>query len=211
MERKIVVVAPTYNEEENIGSFITAVMLQNVDILISDSHSVDQTAEIVKSLSKNNRRVHYLDVKERGLGVGLSMGLDYAVNKLGADILITMEADLSCDPKQIPEFVKKMDAFDVVVGSRYVKDGKITNWSWWRKLASYAANLLLRLILKTNRIHEFTNLYRAFSKNIWKEVRPKVVTQKGWLFVPAFIFEVLSSKFKIIEIPIVYHDRYGGR
>lgn len=210
MEKKIVVVAPTYNEEANIGSFIASVLAQDVEILISDSHSNDGTAEIVKEMASKDKRVCYLDIKERGLGLGLSKGLDYAVDKLKADILITMEADLSCDPKQISDFVKKLDKTDVVIGSRYVKGGKITNWTWWRKCFSLGANLILKLLAWT-KVSEFTNLYRAFTKEVWLDLKPKIGMHLDWIFVPAFAFEVLHSKFKVKELPIVYFDRYGGR
>jgi len=211
MARKIVVVAPTFNEEENIGSFIASVLLQDVHVLISDSHSSDQTPQIVKTLASKDKRVHYLDVKKRGLGLGIAKGLDHAVNRLGADILITIEADLSCNPNQIPEFVKKAERADVVIGSRYVKGGGITNWSWWRRAFSFSANSILRLLAWAPKLHEFTNLYRAFDKKVWLDLRPKISMHTGWLFVPAFAFEVLDSKAKIVEHPIIYHDRFGGR
>ncbi len=209
--KKIVVIAPTFNEEANIGSFIASVLAQNVEVLISDSHSTDGTAEIVKELSSKDKRVHYLDVKERGLGLGLLRGLDYAVDKLNAEILVTMEADLSNDPKQLPDFIAKLNKADVVIGSRYVRGGRITNWSWWRKIFSLGANYSLRTLAWAPNLHEFTNLYRAFKKEVWLELRPKIKMHVDWLFVPAFAFEVLNSKFKVRELPIIYYDRYGGR
>jgi dolichol-phosphate mannosyltransferase len=211
MAGKIVVVAPTFNEEESIGSFIAEVLAQDVEVLISDSHSGDQTAKIVAELAANDKRIHYLDVKERGLGLGLSKGLDYATEKLGADILITMEADLSNDPKQLPEFVAKLKKADIVVGSRYIRGGRITNWSWWRKAFSLGANYILRVLAWAPKLHEFTNLYRAFTKEAWVELRPKVKIYTDWIFVPAFAFEALDSGFKMAEQPIVYFDRFGGR
>lgn len=211
MERKIVVVAPTLNEEENIGSFIAAVLLQNVEVLISDSHSSDQTPEIVKMIAQKDKRVHYFDVKKRGLGLGLSGGINYAVNNLKADVIVTMEADLSCNPDFLPQFLKKIEKYDAVIGSRYVKGGEITNWSWWRRGFSLGANLILRLLAWSPHLHEFTNLYRAFTKEVWLDLKSKISLHTGWLFVPAFAFELLDTKFKIIEQPIVYNDRFGGR
>ncbi len=218
MERKIVVVAPTFNEEENIGGFITAVLEQHkklpgydLCVLISDSHSPDRTGEIVQKIAAGNKKVIYLDVQKRGLGLGLSRGLDYAVDKLGADLLVTMEADLSNDPKQLPEFIRKLETADLVIGSRYSSGGKITNWSWWRKALSLGANLALRLIAWAPNIHEFTNLYRAFKKEVWRDLRRKVSVHVDWLFVPAFLFEALETNLRVAEQPIVYFDRFGGR
>lgn len=211
MASKVVVVAPTFNEEENIGSFIASVMAHNVDVLVSDSHSSDATAAIVKELASKDKRIHYLDVKERGLGLALGKGLDYAVSKLGADVLVTMEADMSNDPKQIPDFLEKVKKIDIVLGSRYTRGGRIVNWSWWRRGFSLGANYILRFLAWTSKTREFTNLYRAFTKEAWVAVRPKICMHVGWLFVPAFVFEALDSKLKITEQPIVYFDRYGGR
>lgn len=208
---KVVVVAPTYNEEENIGSFIASVLTYDVEVLISDSHSSDRTADIVKALASKDKRIHYLDVKERGLGLGLSKGLDYAVNKLGANVLVTMEADMSNDPHQIPQFLDRVKKADVVLGSRYMKGGKITNWSWWRRGFSLGANSVLRLLAWTSKTHEFTNLYRAFTREAWLTIRPRISVHIDWLFVPAFAFETLGSGLKIVEQPIIYFDRYGGR
>lgn len=211
MERKVVVVAPTFNEKENIQSFLEAVLVQKVEVLISDSHSSDGTAEIVKKFAAKDRRVHYLDVEKRGLGLALSKGLDYATETLKADVLVTMEADMSNDPKQLPEFIKKLENADVVIGSRYISGGAITNWSWWRKILSWWANLVLRILALSKRLHEFTNLYRVFSKDAWIEIRGKVSIYLDWLFVPAFAFEVLDTKLRIVENPIIYFDRFGGR
>lgn len=214
--KKVVVIAPTFNEEASIGSFLTAVLGEqknlpgyDLAVLISDSHSNDKTAEIVRSF--RSRNVYYLDVKKRGLGLGLSQGLDYAVSRLSADILVTMEADLSNDPKQIPDFIKAIDGSDVVLGSRYAKGGKIINWSWWRKLLSRLANLILMFLAGTSKIHEFTNLYRAFTRQMWQRVGKKVAIHTGWLAVPAFAFEVLDTEAKVKELPIVYFDRFGGQ
>lgn len=207
MERKIVVVAPTFNEEENIAVFIEAVLKFPVTLLISDSHSSDKTPQIVKKY----KNVYYLDVKKRGLGLGLSEGLNYAVDKLGADILITMEADLSNDVSRLPDFIKRIKNTDLVIGSRYAKGGGVENWSWWRRILSKTANLTLSVISLTFNIREFTNLYRAFKKEVWIAIREKVSIHKDWLFVPAFIFEALGANFKIVELPYVFRDRFGGR
>lgn len=211
MERKIVVVAPTYNEEENIRGFLTSVLVYPVDVLVSDSHSSDKTAAIVKEFSVKNKHVHYLDVKKRGLGLGLILGLDYAVKELKADILITMEADSSADPKQFPDFLKKLEKADLVVGSRYVAGGKIVNWSWWRKFLSLMGNAMLQFFAWTTKVHEFTNLYRVFTRDVWIQLRPKINMHTGWLFVPAFTFEALGKNLKIEEQPMVFTDRAGGQ
>ena len=216
--KKVVVVAPTFNEAESIEKFIAQVLAQRnslpeyeLKLLNSASQSKDKTADIVKKIAVKDKNIVYLDVLERGLGLGLVKGLNYAVEKMGADVLVTMEADLSNDPSEIAQFVKKTEKFDVVIGSRYIEGGMIANWSWWRRAASQAANYILMFLAWTSRLHEFTNLYRAFTKEVWEGVKPNIKIHKGWLFVPAFAFEVLGSQYKVAEIPIIYFDRFGGR
>ncbi len=208
MERQIVIVAPTFNEEENISAFLQKIP-KNLKVVVADSHSKDKTAEIVKKLKLKN--VYYLDVKKRGLGLGLIEGLNYAVNKLKADVLVTMEADLSCNPVQLPDFLTKLKKADVVLGSRYVDKGSVQNWSWWRRFLSRLANFALVLLSGRSDIHEFTNLYRVFTKAAWLKTRNNLKHNFDWLFVPAFVFEAINANLKIAEQPITYVDRYGGR
>ncbi len=212
--KKAVVVAPTFNEQDNIASFLTSVSKFVPEIVVSDSQSSDHTAEIVKTYSLKNKGIHFVTGKTPGpgrLGAGLASGIDYAFERLSADVVVTMEADLSNDPNELPKFIKKAQTADFVVGSRYTQGGRIVNWSWWRKVLSHGANLVLALLVWTDKIHEFTNLYRAFNLKTWKMVRPAVIIHTGWLFVPAFTFEAVSAKLKIVEQPIVYYDRFGGR
>lgn len=219
--KKIVIVAPTFNEQENIANFIEMVLLKKKDIkavdlaiLISDSRSQDKTKDIVLNIASKEPKVKYLDTKVAGpgkLGKGLFEGINYAFSTLKADAIITMEADLSNNPEQIPQFISKLATNDFVVGSRYVKGGKIVNWSWWRKMLSLSGNLLIRTILGFPKIHEFTNLYRAFNLKTWTQVKGVVKSYQGWTFVPVFAYTALDSKLKIAELPIVYYDRFGGR
>lgn len=213
--KKIAVVAPTFNEAESIQEFIKAVLavkITGLQLVISDSQSRDQTQSLVRKFK--DRRVHFLRSKIPGpgkLGVGLTEGLDFAVNVLKADYLVTLEADLTEDPNQIPDFVAKLAKFDLVIGSRYAQGGKIQNWSFWRKFLSRLANFLLMLLVGNWQIHEYTNLYRAFRSETWKKIRPKVSAHTNWLFVSAFVFESLAEDLKITELPITYFDRFGGK
>ncbi len=129
---RLVVNIPTYNEQENIEEAIERVLSQaknlknyDVHVIVSDSHSPDKTADIVKRISSTNPKVHYLDVKERGLGVGLIKGHRYAIDKLKADILAQMDGDLSHNPETLPAMVAEIEkGYDLVNGSRLMKGGR---------------------------------------------------------------------------------------
>src|SRR4030042_3821223 len=122
---RLVVTIPTYNEEENIEEIIKKILSQSnkipdidLHILVSDSHSPDKTGDIVKRFSQTNPKVHYLDVKERGLGIGLIKGHRYAIDRLKADILAQMDGDLSHDPSSLPKMLQQINnGYDLVIGS----------------------------------------------------------------------------------------------
>src|SRR3989344_4058126 len=129
---RIVVLIPTYNEKENIEEIIKKVFAEskkipNIDlhVLVSDSHSPDGTALIVKKIQRHNPKVHYLDVKKRGLGIGIVKGHRYAIDRLKADILAQLDGDLSHDPQTLSVMYEQIkNGFDLVAGSRLMKGGK---------------------------------------------------------------------------------------
>lgn len=217
-KKRIVVIVPTYNEQDNIPAFVKSIAAQHgklpnheLLILFSDSHSSDSTPTLVNKEVKRHKNIYYLDVGKRGLGLGLREGLRYADKKFHPDLFITMEADLSNDPGQLPDFVDKLDKTPLVVGSRYSKGGRIVNWSWWRKVLSLVANYILRVAVFPAPLHEFTNLYRGFTVDVWRRVDADIEKHNGWLFVPAFVFTCLKKNIPFVEQPIIYFDRFGGR
>ena len=161
---RLCVTIPTYNEAENIEEAIKRVLAQgknlkgyDLHVIVSDSHSPDKTGEIVKSIAAKNPKVHYLDVKVRGLGVGLIKGHQYAIFKLKADILAQMDGDLSHDPASLPEMVKYInEGYDLVNGSRLMKGGK-NLLGWHRRLFSWGSAMYCRISWGTWGIHEYTN------------------------------------------------------
>ena len=110
--RRVVVVIPTYNEQENVSEIISAALAEqkptngfDLHVLIADSHSSDGTWKLVEDLAKANQKIHLLDVQERGIGVGLYKGFRYAIDELGADVLFEMDADFQHNPADIPRFL----------------------------------------------------------------------------------------------------------
>ena len=106
-------------------------------------------------------RVHLLDVHERGIGIGLFRGFQHAIDDLGADVLIEMDADFQHNPGDIPHFLQKIDeGYDVVVGSRFV-DGSINEMPAYRKALSIGANQVVRSALGLKNVTEITTSYRG--------------------------------------------------
>ena len=107
---KVCVIIPTYNERENIEPIIKETLKQQkklakkteLHLLIVDDNSPDGTAQIVKKLQKEHKKLHLLiNDKKNGLGAAYIKGFEHAIAKLDPDLLIEMDADFSHDPKEI--------------------------------------------------------------------------------------------------------------
>ncbi|MEX2028242.1 MAG: glycosyltransferase [Candidatus Curtissbacteria bacterium] len=216
---RLVVNIPTYNEKDNIETCIANVLVQaknlkgvDLQVLVSDSHSPDGTGEIVKKISKTNSRVHYLDVKERGLGIGIVKGHRYAIDKLNADILAQMDGDLSHDPATLPEMVSFIDkGYDLVNGSRMVKGGK-NLLGWHRRMFTRGSALFCQLAWGTFNLTEYTNSYRVFTKELFQRIDFSRVPWKSQTYIiqPAFLHAAIGAGAKIKEVPITFQDRKKG-
>lgn len=216
---RLVVNIPTYCEKDNIEEVIKQVLLQgkkmpgiDLHVLVSDSHSPDGTAEIVKNISKTNPKVHYLDVKEKGLGIGLVKGHRFAVDRLKADILGQLDGDLSHDPATLPLMVEKIQSgYDLVIGSRLMKGGK-NLLGWHRRLFTRGSALFCKISWGTFKIAEYTNSYRLFTKKLFEKIDFKRIPWKSRTYIiqPAFLYGAIKVGAKIKEVPITFRDRKKG-
>lgn len=216
---RLVVNVPTYNERDNIEEVIKKILLQekllpNIDlhVLVSDSHSPDGTAQIVEKIARTNPKVHYLDVKQRGLGVGLVKGHRFAIDKLKADVLAQMDGDLSHDPAILPRMVAYIKSgYDLVNGSRLIRGGR-NLLGWHRRLFTRGSALFCKLSWGTFNLSEYTNSYRVFNKNLFEKIDFSKVPwrAKTYIIQPAFLYAAIKAGAKVKEIPITFEDRKRG-
>lgn len=216
---RLVVNIPTYNEKENIEEIIKKVLdqskkLAKVDlhVLVSDSHSPDGTAKIVKEIEKENPKVHYLDVKKRGLGIGLVKGHRYAIDKLKADILAQMDGDLSHDPSTLPIMYRHIkNGFDLVVGSRLMQGGR-NLLGWHRRLFTRGSALFCKISWGTFQLTEYTNSYRMFTKKLFESINFKKIPwqSRSYIIQPSFLYGAIAAGASIKEVPITFEDRRRG-
>lgn len=217
----IAVISPTYKEEDNISTLVESIMAQkqrlsqdvDLHIIISDSHSPDRTAEITKEIAKKNKKVHYLDCQVRGIGVGIVEGFRYAIKELHADILIQIDADLSHPPEVIPVMIKKIEeGYDLVCGSRYAKGGS-NGYGLYRSVQSYLANQFCRFVLGIYSLNEFMTSFRAMRRSTFERVNLDKVPwrARSFVFQASFVYELISSGAKFIEVPIKFQNRRAGR
>ncbi|MEM7825141.1 MAG: GtrA family protein [Candidatus Aenigmatarchaeota archaeon] len=219
-KKTAVIVIPTFNEAENIKLLIPAVLKQadklqdiNLNVLVADSHSEDKTAFEVQKLAKLDSRVHFIDVVQRGIGVGLIKGFDYAVEKLGAQILGQMDADFSHDPDKLPElFAALKNNTNFVIGSRFIKGGA-NHLPLIRQIFSLGASIVARFLTGYLDIKEWTTSYRIFTTDLYRKINKDLIPWQSTSFVfqIAFIVEALKAGAKVKEVPIIFTDRRFGK
>ena len=217
---KIVIIIPTYNEVENIGRLIEALETASrrfshheTQLLVVDDNSPDGTGKLVEKLTKKFPSLTLLSGEKQGLGQAYLRGMDFAVDKLGADIIVEIDADFQHDPLALPAFIERIDTgYDFVIGSRYIKGGSIpNNWSALRKLLSKIGNLLVRIGLLTFGVHDWTSGYRAVKTWVYQRTRTQLTGFNGYTFQVAFLHQVLRSGAKVVEIPIQFGERKYGK
>ncbi|MBI3069859.1 MAG: glycosyltransferase family 2 protein [Candidatus Levybacteria bacterium] len=218
---KVVIIVPTYNEKGNIERLIPILeekifpVIKNhkMHVLVVDDNSPDGTADEVKKLMKKWDNISLSIGEKRGLGAAYVRGMNYATTEMGAEVMFEMDADLSHEPKKIPEFLEKIDeGYDLVIGTRYSGGGSIPhNWGLHRKLFSIFGNLLVRTILTRFWIHDWTGGFRALRKEVFLKEKAELTAFRGYTFQVSFLHKAIRDGFKITEVPIHFTDRTLGR
>ena len=208
--KRILVFSATYNEIENIRELINGIQknLPNSSILIIDDNSPDKTQEVINELKKKNESL-FLIKREKKLGLDTAHreAFKYAIEN-NFDYLITMDADLSHDPKELPEFVKNLKDFPFVIGSRYVRGGKCL-MTGFRLVMSKFGNQIIKTVsgIKSS---EFTTSFRGFDVKNLNNFNLMNVKTKGYSFFMGTLFELEKDNIGIKEIPITFYDRKKG-
>lgn len=214
-QKKLVIILPTYNEVLNIKKIVSRVLDQEkksvgwrYEIIISDSASPDGTGKLADSLAKKNSHIHYIDV-EKGLGVGLIKGFNYAVKNLKPDALAQLDADGQIDPEILPKMTKAIDdGNDLVIGSRFMK-GSLYTLPFARKFLGLCSSLVCRVLIGPISIHEFTASARAFTPDLYKRINLNKVywKEKTFIVLPSFLNEAIAVSKKYKEIPLICRRR----
>ena len=155
----------------------------------------------------NEMRVTVIRQKSEGLGGALLEGL----KAVQGDVVITMDADLSHDPKYIPSLIEKArETFDVVIGSRRMPGGGIVGWNWRRKLISFGGNFVGRKIAGVN-ISDLTSGYRLYRRKVLEEIGLDEMKSTGYSFQLEILARSINKGFRVGAVPIVFRDRRQGR
>ncbi|MEK9130357.1 MAG: polyprenol monophosphomannose synthase [Patescibacteria group bacterium] len=185
--------------------------IKNLHILIIDDNSPDKTGDIVEKLKLKYPLLYFIRRgKKLGLGSAYLAGFEFALNEK-ADLIFQMDADFSHNPKEIPNFIEQINnGFDVIIGSRRIKNGKIIGWGILRNLMSLWANLSSKWILKL-KTRDLTSGFRCYKKEVLENLNLKKIKSNGYSFLEEIIYLCERKNFKIKEIPIVFLNRQKGK
>jgi dolichol-phosphate mannosyltransferase len=207
-------ILPTYNEAENIGAIVRAARAQlrgGDRILIVDDNSPDGTGVIADKLVETTEG---LDVLHRpgkqGLGRAYLAGFERALAG-GADLILEMDSDFSHDPADLPRLIAAAEeGADLVLGSRYVEGGDVTDWGFLRRMVSRGGSWYARKILGVD-IRDLTGGFKCFRRSVLETLDLSAVHADGYGFQIELTYRSINAGFRVVEIPIVFRDRRVGQ
>jgi len=210
MMKRTLVFTATYNEHENIALLCNQVLglVSDCDMLVIDDNSPDGTGRILDELAALHPRLKAIHRSGKlGLGSAHEWAMEYAKN-LHYESLVTMDADFSHDPNDIPRLLKALDGHDFVTGSRYMKGGRC-NYSGYRRYISILANGGARRMLGIP-LHEMTTSFRVFRVDFLRCVDLGSIKSNGYSFFMEIVFRLSRVGARMIEVPICFEDRRAG-
>ncbi len=217
---RALIIIPTYNEIDNVENIVRAVLEQEkntpevqLSVLIVDDNSPDGTAAVVKRLQEDPmfgpERIHLLSRPGKlGLGTAYVEGFRYGLSHT-FDYIFEMDADFSHDPEEIPNFLREIKLYDVVLGSRYITGANVANWPLRRLLLSYYANKYARIVTGL-KVYDTTGGFKCFRREVLAAIDLNSIHSNGYAFQIEMNFRAWRKKFRIKEIPIVFVDRRAG-
>jgi len=210
----VAVVLPTYCEAENIESLIQELqeLKLNLMIVVIDDSSPDGTAEMVKKLQEEYDNIAlFVRPKKLGLGTAIISAFRSILSlENQPDYIVTMDADYSHNPRDIPRLIDiAKNGYDLVIGSRYCPGGRIVGWHHMRWLISRGANIIASTIVGT-RIYDCTSGLRCYSKRYVKTVLPNLHSQTYEIQIET-VKQAWMRGFRVREVPITFENRKRGK
>jgi dolichol-phosphate mannosyltransferase len=211
-------VVPTYNEAENLEALIEAArrVLEHAApegfvILVVDDGSPDGTGELADRMAAQHATVRVLHRPGKtGLGPAYLAGFATAIAG-GAGYVMEMDADFSHDPADLARLLAAArDGADLVLGSRYVAGGGVTDWGALRRLVSRAGSLYARWMLGVP-VRDLTGGFKCFRRATLEAIEFPTVRSQGYAFQIELTYRAARSGFEVVELPIVFRERRVGR
>ena len=180
-------VLPTYNEVENIDPFVRAVLPQlassghEYHLLVVDDNSPDGTGSLADRLAQEFEQVEVLHrPAKHGLGRAYLAGFRRALDS-GAELVLEMDADFSHNPEDVPRLIAAAADADLVLGSRYVRGGGVSDWGLLRRMVSRGGCWYAQRILGVH-VRDLTGGFKCFNRRVLEIIKLDDVHADGYGF-----------------------------
>jgi dolichol-phosphate mannosyltransferase len=212
-ERQVWLVIPTYNEAANIERMIEAALRRlpaDSRVLVVDDNSPDGTGEVADRIASEQPQVEVLHrPRKQGLGPAYVAGFRRALDG-GAGLIAQMDADFSHDPEDLPRLLAAAADADLVLGSRYVEGGGVSDdWGPARRAISRQGSAYARAILGV-RVADLTGGFKVFRREVLDEIGLATLESLGYAFQVETTFRAIRAGFRVVEVPITFRDRRVG-
>ena len=205
-------VLPTYEEATNIERLVEqarAKLPGDAQVLIVDDNSRDGTGEIAARLSEEHEAVHLLHrPNKEGLGPAYIAGFRRALAG-GAGLVVEMDSDFSHEPAYLPRLLEAAERADIVIGSRYVPGGGVSDWGPLRRAISRGGSAYAQFVLGLQ-VHDLTGGFKCFRREVLEALDLDAVRSRGYAFQVEMTYRALELGFEVVEVPIVFRDRQAG-
>ena len=205
-------VLPTYNEAENIEPFVAAACAKlpaSARVLIVDDNSPDGTGRIADRLAEDHENVSVLHRPHKeGLGPAYLAGFRRALAG-GAGLVLEMDSDFSHDPAYLPRLLDAAERADLVLGSRYVTGGGVSDWGPLRRAISRGGSAYARLVLGVG-VRDLTGGFKCFRREVLEAIDLDSVQARGYAFQVEMTYRAIRAGFRVAEVPIVFRERRVG-
>jgi dolichol-phosphate mannosyltransferase len=206
-------VLPTYNEAENLEPLVEAVRAKlpgGAQVLVVDDNSPDGTGQIAERLAGRHANVNVLHrPRKEGLGPAYISGFREALGA-GAGLVLEMDSDFSHDPAYLPRLLEAATRADVVLGSRYVAGGGVSDWGPLRRAISRGGSAYARLVLGVD-VHDLTGGFKCFRREVLEAIDLDRISTRGYAFQVEITYRALRLGFSVAEVPIVFRERRVGK
>lgn len=209
---RTLIVLATYNEIENLPGLVDEIQIavSDADMLVVDDNSPDGTGRWCEQRVASDPRLSCLHrAAKLGLGSATIEALRFAIEH-EYDVVVTMDADGSHDPADLPRLVAATKRADVAIGSRYVSGGAIDGWPWHRRALSRWINQLSRALLRLP-IQDTSGAFRAYRVAKLREIRTESIQSAGYAYLEEILWHLARVNAVFAEIPITFKRRRAGR
>lgn len=208
---RVLVIIPTYQERESLPLIVARVRkaVPAAHILVADDNSPDGTGKIADELAASDDHLRVLHrPAKKGLGAAYVAGFEWAL-AAGYDAIVEMDADGSHQPEQLPNLLAALTSADVVLGSRWVAGGKVSNWPKSREVLSRGANAYARFIIGIP-LRDATGGYRVYRAEVLRSFDLTTVRSQGYCFQVDLALRSLQRGYRVVEVPISFVERELG-